>query len=136
LRNDLLEKGHIMRGAVFLGGLGVLALAHLAGGAPVEPFAEKQGFRNLAFEPFKSQTLTVECRARERTSAILYGQGTSPMAIYVFDKHGNCVARDDVSYYVVSDDAAVEWYPPTQDVYEVEIHNLGRRQNNAEIVIR
>ena len=125
-----------MRNAIVLGGLAILVLAHLATGSPVEPLAEKSGFRNISFEPFASQTLTIECRAKERTCAILYGQGTSPMAIYVFDKHGNCVAKDDVSFNVVSDDAAVEWYPTAPGAYEVEIRNLGRRQNNSEVAIR
>jgi len=111
--------------------------AHLAGGAPVRPFAENEkGFRPVPTEPFSGRTFPVRCKAKERTAVIIYGQGTSPMAVYVFDSHGNCVAWDDMSLSMMPDDLALEWYPPTEQNYEVEVRNLGRKTNQSEIAIR
>lgn len=114
----------------------LLLLAHLAPGAPVQPWAKESGFRQLAIEPFATYFSSFTCKARERTAIMVYGQGTSPMAIYVYDAHGNCVARDDLSLSIVSDDLAVEWQPASEQVYDVEIRNLGRKVNNAEIAVR
>ena len=111
--------------------------AHLAGGAPVRPFAEgEKGHRQVPMEPFSGRTFSVLCKAKERTAVIIYGQGTSPMAAYVFDSHGNCVAWDDLSLSTMPDDLALEWYPPTEQTYEVEVRNLGRKENRPEIAIR
>jgi len=119
-----------------MGAVTIPLLGGLAGGAPVESFDDSKGFREQSFEPFSWQSFTVQCKAKERTCAIVYGFGSGPMAIYVFDAHGNCVARDDIAHTLVSDDLATEWYPPIVDDYVVEIRNLGRKQNNAEIAIR
>src|SRR5438105_14667805 len=125
-----------MRTCPLLGAIVLLVLTGFAGGGPVQPFDDNDGFRQLAFEPFSGQSFTIACRAKERTCAIVYGFGSGPMAVYVFDAHGNCVAWDDVAQTLVSDDLATEWYPPTADTYVVEFRNLGRKQNNAEIAIR
>jgi len=113
-----------------------LLLTRLAGGAPVEPFDDDKGFRELTFQPFSWQAFTLKCNAKERTCASVYGFGNGPMAVYVFDAYGNCVARDDVAHSLVSDDLATEWHPLTEETYVVEIRNLGRKPNNAEVAIR
>ena len=125
-----------MKKAVLPSGALLLLMAHFAASGPVQPFGDKMGHRQATLEPFGRETYTLKCKANERSSVIVYGQGSSPMAVYVFDAHGNCVARDDLSNSTVSDDLALEWYPPTEEIYEIEIRNLGRKQNTAEIAIR
>jgi hypothetical protein len=125
-----------MRTSLMIGGLALFLLARLAGGAPVEPFEDKKGYRDATLDPFSSLRFTLKCKARERTCAIIYGLGKSPMGVYVFDPHGNCVARDDVAPTLISDDLATEWHPATEETYVIEVHNLGRKNNNAEIAIR
>lgn len=126
-----------MKGMWLLGAPLALVFAHLAGGAPVRPFADNEkGYRQVPMEPFSARTFPVRCKAKERTAVIVYGQGTSPMGVYVFDPHGNCVAWDDASRSMMPDDLALEWHPPTEQTYEVEVRNLGRKANNAEIAIR
>jgi hypothetical protein len=115
----------------------LVVFAHFVGGAPVRPFAENEkGFRSVPLEPFSGRTFSVRCKAKERTAVIVYGEGTSPMAVYVFDPHGNCVAWDDNSLSMMPDDLALEWYPPAEQNYEVEVRNLGRKKNQPEIAIR
>jgi hypothetical protein len=125
-----------MRKVCLLGSLAIFLLVHWADGGPLQPFGDEKGFRAMVFQPFHTQTHSLTCKARERSCVIVYGRGTSPMAIYVYDAYGNCVARDDVSQGKVSDDLAVEWYPAAQDVYDIEIRNLGRKLNQAEVAIR
>jgi hypothetical protein len=125
-----------MQTSLLMGGVAILLLAQLAGGAPVESFQDAKGYRDAALEPFSAQRFTLKCKAKERTCAIVYGLGKSPMGVYVFDPNGNCVARDDVAHTLISDDLATEWHPATEETYVIEVHNLGRKNNNAEIAIR
>jgi hypothetical protein len=132
-----LARNVSMRIALLLCGSAIVfLLVQLAAGAPVRPWAKESGFRQVTLDPFGTFFDSLICNGKERTNVIVYGQGTSPMAVYVYDAHGNCVARDDLSLTTVSDDLAVEWHPPTEQVYDIEIRNLGRRLNNAEIAIR
>jgi hypothetical protein len=125
-----------MKKTAVLGCFALLAAAHLVLGSPVEPFAEKLGFRELELDPHSRETFTLRCQAKERTTAIVYGKGRSPLAVYVFDPHGNCVAKDDFAQGKMTDDLAVEWYPPMEQMYEIDVRNLGRKQNIAEVAIR
>ena len=125
-----------MKKSAILGALAVLLTAHLVSSAPVDSFDDKLGFRQYEIEPFSGRSISLRCRANERTSVMIYGFGRSPMGIYVFDKHDNCVARDDEAPNAMTDDLAVEWHPPVEDNYDVEVRNLGRKLNTAEVAIR
>lgn len=125
-----------MKYAAVIGAVIVLLMVSWAESAPVNPFAEKSGFRQLVLEPFQRDNYAIRCKAKESTRVIVYGQGSSPMAVYVFDAHGNCVAHDDYSTNDVSDDLALDWYSPSETTYDVEVYNLGRKSNTAEIAIR
>src|SRR5262245_17327039 len=104
--------------------------------SPVSTFAEKNGYRQLVLDPFARENYPIRCKAKESTRVIVYGQGSSPMAVYVFDKHGNCVAHDDFATDGGSDDLPLEWFSPTEAAYDVEVRNLGRKSNTSEIAIR
>ena len=104
-----------MRTSLLIGSVAIFLLARLAGGSPVEPFEDTKGYRDASLEPFSALRFTVKCKARERTCAIVYGFGKSPMGVYVFDPHGNCVAYDDEAHTLISDDLATEWHPGARD---------------------
>jgi hypothetical protein len=120
----------------------VAAILTLAGGiiwaAPLRPFGAEQGFVSVQLEPHSVRTFTVECKANERTAVMAIGRGTTPVGVYVYDVHGNCVAWDDLSHSAqnFSDDIAVAWQPPRQETYEIELRNGGRVTNRVEVAIR
>ncbi len=122
----------------FIAGLFFVSLAlPMVLGGPVQPFGdEEKGFHQMRLEPFAVRTFTQECKGGERTCVIAIGQGTTPLGVYVYDVHGNCVAWDDYSLSDVADDLALEFHPPQQGVYEVEIRNFGRRSNSVELAVR
>ncbi len=125
-----------MKERFLLGCPALLVVAGLAFAAPVTPFADEKGYMEQVFEPLTTQLFSLPCKAKERTSVIVYGQGTSPMAVYVYDIHGNCVAMDDVSTGRISDDLMAAWYPEVQQIYDIEIRNLGLNRNRPEIAMR
>ena len=125
-----------MKKALMMGSVLLLLITPWVVGAPVIPFGEKTGFRQLELAPFGRETYPIRCKAKESTRVMVWGQGKSPLAVYVFDVHGNCVAHDDLSLSRDSDALALEWYSPAQADYDVEVHNLGRRSNTSEIAIR
>jgi hypothetical protein len=112
--------------------------AMLALAGPVRPFAPETGYANLHVEPFSVRTFTETCKAGERTAVIAVGRGNTSVAVYVYDQHGNCVAWDDyaVSRDNISDDVALEFHPPQEMKYEIELRNLGRMTNRVEFAIR
>jgi hypothetical protein len=75
--------------------------------------------------------------SQKRASAIVIGDGGTYLGIYVFDRWGNCIARDDFTGSVAAhDDLAVEWYPPEVGGYLVDVRNFGPSPNGFTIVIR
>lgn len=68
---------------------------------------------------------------------IISGNGVTCLGLYVFDREGNCVAHDDVSVSpATADDAFVEWVPPEQERYSIEIRNGGLFPNVHHVAIR
>ena len=127
-----------MRMLLMLGGLAILLATHLGCETPPQERRAKKvdGFRKVDFDPLSYTTTSQRCQANERTSVIVYGQGTSPLGVYVYDAHGNCVARDDLSLGRVTDDLAAAWQAPREEFYDIEIYNFGRKPNTAELAIR
>ena len=68
-----------------------------------------------------------------RANVIVSGNARTYMGMYIFDKHGSCVALDDFGNRATFDDLAAEWYPPTRGLYSAEIHNFGRLECRAEL---
>lgn len=84
-----------------------------------------------------TQTSRFQVFPAGRAVVIASGNGQSPLALYVYDPEGNCVARDDVvEPRSSSDDVAAEWFPPEMGRYTVELRNLGYRTNQIDVVAR
>jgi hypothetical protein len=120
----------------------VAVILLLAAGAvlagPLNPFAGEHGFVNVQMEPHGVRTFTMTCKANERTAVMAIGRGTTPLGVYVYDVHGNCVALDDLSNSAqnYSDDIAVAWQPPREQTYDIQLRNGGRVTNRVELAIR
>jgi hypothetical protein len=117
----------------------ILGLLILAGGAgvavsgPVEP-DEKA---TLPLPAFHQTARFISFLPAQRALVIASGNGQSPLALYVFDPDGNCVAHDDlIDPRTYSDDLAVEWYPPALGRYTIELRNAGYGNSNVQFIAR
>lgn len=75
-------------------------------------------------------------KKNERALAIASGAGHSCMGLYVFDSHGNCLAKDDLSAPATADDLIVAWYPAEEGRYSVDVRNAGFEANKYQIALR
>src|SRR5437879_6217753 len=115
-----------MTKSAWLGLLVIPLLANLGGGAPVKA---KQAGRSEV-EPLGHALFLDQFESHQRACAIVIGDGETPMGLYVFDRWGNCIARDDYSGSpAVRDDLAVEWFPPEAAPYGIDVYNFGRSSN-------
>jgi hypothetical protein len=101
-----------------------------------EPIAPWQPRATEAVRPLTSKFYDAEFKGNRRACAICSGDGTSVMALYVYDVHGNCVAWDDFPASNVKDDLAVDWYLPQNGYYTIEAHNCGVQTNPCKIFLR
>jgi hypothetical protein len=101
--------------------------------------APLQGIRLPAYA---SQNFEIVFQGEQRAAAVCIGGGNSLLGIYVFDQHGNCLAREDqvslrpfrnpeLTYY--PDDVGVVWYPLETAAQTVEIVNFGSLPNRCEL---
>lgn len=116
----------------------VLVSALAVRGGPLNPIDAERGFLSATLEPFSVRTFGETCKAEERTMIMAIGRGNSPIAVYVFDPQGNCIAWDDLALNRknVSDDIALAWHPPREMRYDIELRNFGRESNLVEFTIR
>jgi hypothetical protein len=116
-----------------LGLVGAVWAVSLGGGVPLDgPKTVTAGV-----EPYGQTSFVNVHDGRKRASAIVIGDGSTYLGVYVFDRWGNCVARDDFAGSPAGrDDLAVEWYPPEVGPYAVDVCNFGRSGNDFTIVIR
>jgi hypothetical protein len=90
----------------------------------------------LAAPALTSQIFLVACNGGERTCVIASGEGRSPLGLYVYDSYGNCIARDEATGPKTADDLAVEWFPPANMPYTIEMRNQGLQVNKVDVVFR
>jgi hypothetical protein len=118
--------------APLAGGL-FLLLAALGIGAPLQPI-DPQRFE---LPPYSTKRIIETAfKGNQRSVVIASGNGSSMITLYVYDQHGNCVAKDDTCHPRVRDDVAVEWFPPTTAPYVVELRNVGGLPNPVQMAIR
>ncbi len=127
----------ILSGGILYGGA-ALALLGGTAGSPASPLARVLRRDNMDLGPFSYLSETRVFKGRERASIVLYGKTgrASYLAVYVFDRQGNCLTWDDVGSSSTRDDVAVEWYPPQSQPYSYEIRNLGFQRTPFEMAIR
>jgi hypothetical protein len=75
-------------------------------------------------------------KKNEKAQAIAQGGGECCMGLYVFDSHGNCLAKDDLSSANTADDLIVEWYATEQGRYCVDLRNAGLETNVYQIALK
>jgi hypothetical protein len=114
--------------------LGVCVGTALVAAGPLRP--EKK--TELPLPAFQQTMVSLPFRGGEQALVIASGSGSSPIALYVFDSHGNCLAKDDLIEPAASssDDIAAEWYPPETSRYTIELRNVGYNRNKVQLATR
>ena len=100
-----------------------LSVTDTGRGGPISPF--KQETPHVA--QLSSQTYMRTFRGGERANVMAIGTGATYMGLYVYDRHGNCVAWDDWGMPISRDDLSVDWYPRQTAPYMIEVRNSGVR---------
>jgi hypothetical protein len=121
-----------MKHMLWLALAGLFLAAPWANTSPLQPRNPVQ----VAALPFSSQIYLLACKGAERTCVIASGRERSPLGLYVYDPHGNCIARDEAIVARTADDLAVEWFPPANLSYTVEMRNQGMQVNKVDVVFR
>ena len=114
----------------------VVALLLVVQAGRTAPLNVHPDVRKVPLPPYQQKTLIEPFKGKERSVAVLSGDGATCLGLYVFDMHGNCVDLDDLSRHATFDDLVVEWFPPQDASYTIEPRNLGAVPNDAKMVIR
>jgi hypothetical protein len=109
----------------------VLGLSNPGHGGPVEKFTTQVH----TFQPLFSRTYTLEFKAGETACVIFKGDHKAPLALYVYDAHGNCIGWDEARS-TVPDVDGVEWTPTVNGLYSIEARNIGWQNNECKVNIR
>jgi hypothetical protein len=107
--------------------------AALGRGAPLNP---AQRVIEIKIEPFDHYEYWRKFDAGKRALAIVVGSNRSNMGLYVFDAHGNCVARDDNMSLLSRDDLVAEWFPAQTGPFSLQVKSLARVPNKLWLVVR
>ena len=122
-----------------LGVLGVVALVMCGQRLPSAPVKERAPLESLV-RPYGTTSFVALFEGVKRSSTVVIGDGKTYLGLYVHDRWGNCVAKDDIAgsagSAVVRDDLGVEWFPPDESPYTLDVCNFGRNFNEFSIAIR
>lgn len=110
----------------------LLAVVGAAAGAPLNPFTP----RILEVAGFSQFSLHETFTAGERSLVMVSGDGSTAMQLYIYDAHGNCVAKDEPTHQATQDDLAAQWYPATLAGYLVVVRNAGPAVNRIQFAVR
>ncbi len=91
---------------------------------------------NGKLEPYSDHTYWRKFDAGRKAEVVAVGEGTSFLALYVFDGHGNCVVYDDDVSSRSPDDAAVQWVPAQTGLYTIEVRSLNNQKNQYVMRVR
>ena len=75
-------------------------------------------------------------KVNEPAAVMVSGNSATCLGLYVFNAHGNCVAKDDRVSPQSSDDLAVEFIPSDIAPYSIEVRNGGFAVNVYSIAVR
>src|SRR5262249_17386164 len=102
----------------------VLASAALGPGAPLDP---KTRLVEGKVEPYRDVHYERQFQAGIPAKGIALGEARKGyLGLYVYDAHGNCVARDDDVNDRTVDDTAAEWVPAQTGLYTIQVQALGK----------
>jgi hypothetical protein len=122
----------VMKRGIWLGPVVLVAAASVALTAPLTPHPPLK----VELPALASRYFPVSFEGGQRAIAIASGNFSSPLGLYVYDAHGNCVARDEALEFEGRDDLAAEWFPPETAAYTIEVRNAGLQPNPARLVLR
>ncbi len=125
-------------------GLAVVGLFVAAPWASPSPTQPTKPALEVPFAPFGAQFFLIGCNGGgERSCAIVstIGREQAVLGLYVYDPHGNCVARDEFDDAVAKgraafDQVAVEWYPPAAATYAIEVRNMSGAPCTTQLAFR
>ncbi len=105
------------------------------------PWAGTSPTQAIKPQPVSLQSATAlvirtECNGGERSCVIASGKTGAALALYVFDGHGNCIARDEPVAAKAADDVAVEWFPAATGLFTIELRNQSAQPNTVELAFR
>jgi hypothetical protein len=112
--------------------VGLVLSTSLSGGTPLAP----QPALLLKLAPYSEQFLPLAFIGQQRALVVASGTGATPLGLYVYDQHGNCIARDEAFQHVSRDDLAVEWLPQEAGAYVIQIRSGGGRLNEVQLAVR
>jgi hypothetical protein len=124
-----------MRSRVLCSGLLLLlAGAALGPGAPLDP---KTRLVEGKVEPYRDLNYERTFQAGIPAKVIALGEARKGyLGLYVFDAHGNCVARDDEVNDRTVDDTAVEWVPAQTGPCTIQVKALGKNGFDFLMTVR
>jgi hypothetical protein len=132
-----------MRRWAWLTVIGLFAAVPWASPSPTHP---DKPLMKVALPAYSTLTSVIDCKGGERTCAIAATITSAPvlLAIYVYDAHGNCIARDEFQdrnpltekRRPAADDVAVEWFPPAEGPFTLELRNLSAVPGVVQMAIR
>jgi hypothetical protein len=130
-----IRKSQKVRGMKHMLWLALVGLFLAAPSATTSPTQIRSPVQ-VAAPPLSSQIYLVACKGAERTCVIVSGRERSPLGLYVYDPYGNCIARDEAMVARTADDLAVEWFPPADLSYTIEMRNQGLQVNKVDVIFR
>jgi hypothetical protein len=110
----------------------LLALVGSGSAGPTTPFS----VQTIDIPALGGKVFSLEWEGNQRASALALGNGNTYLGLYVYDRHGNCVAWDDEGMPQTCDDLAVQWHPREKSAFMIEVHNCGLVVNNCKVVLR
>jgi hypothetical protein len=127
-------------------GLALFTLLLAAPWGATSPVQPSDPQLKMPLAGYSSVLSIVPCKGGERTVAVAatISNRAVLLSLYVFDAHGNCIARDEFDDRApprenrrpATDAAAVEWFPPTTGPYTVELRNLSPDSCVLQMAIR
>ncbi len=126
--------------------LALLGLMLAAPWGSSSPAQTRKPLFKLELGAYGTQLFILPCNGGERACVIASTTSKAPVVLgmYVYDAHGNCIARDEFDDAAppsenrrpASDDAAVEWFPTVAATYTVELRNTTPTPCVAKVAFR
>ncbi len=114
--------------------IGTLGVATVTDAGPEKPTGPLKG---LQVKIGNSWSMTVRFKGGERATVIVTGsQEQGHLGLYIYDSHGNCVARDDNGDGNVLNYRAAIWHPEKTQDYVVQVRNLGNVNDQFYLALR
>jgi len=99
------------------------------------PSRMQHGEKSLALGSHTAWQAVENVKPGQRAQVIVSGDGSSYLGLYVYDRHGNCVAWDDEVNPRSTDDLVGQWSATVAGAYTVEVRNLSAVKNKVQYAV-